>query len=242
MNSLIRITVLILAVSGSAFAQETAIQKADKLYADRDKVESLKQAVALVEKDVSNYEAMWRLAKFKFYLSNLESEEAQKIAVLQAGITAAERAVKLDTNRVEGHFWLGVNKGKYADLKGGFAAFGLIKTVRRELETALNIDPAYARGTIHLALGEMALRVPRLLGGNDKRGIEMLEAGLKVGQANGELKLALAEQYEKKDRKAEAKKLLEEILKEADPLRTPLEQTSLRNRARQLLDKLQDLK
>jgi tetratricopeptide (TPR) repeat protein len=242
MKSLIRITALILAFSCSAFAQDSAIQKADKLYADRDKVESLKQAVALVEKDVTNYEAMWRLAKFKFYLSNLESEEAQKITVLQTGIAAAERAIKLDTNRVEGHFWLGVTKGKYADLKGGFAALGLVKTVRRELETALKLDPTYARGTIQLALGEMSLRVPRLLGGNDKRGIEMLEAGLKAGQANAELKLALAEQYEKKNRKAEAKKLLEEILKEEDPLRTPLEQTALRNRAQQMLDKLQNQK
>src|ERR1700744_6451816 len=130
MNNLIRMTALILMVSCSAFAQETTIQKADKLYADRDNVESLKQAVALIEKDVTNYDAMWRLAKFKFYLSNLESEEAQKIDVLQTGITAAERAIKIDTSRVEGHFWLGVTKGKYADLKGGFAAFGLIKTVR----------------------------------------------------------------------------------------------------------------
>jgi hypothetical protein len=242
MKDLIRITALILALSCSAFAQDSVIQKADKLYADRDKVESLKQAVTLVEKDVTNYEAMWRLAKFKFYLSNLESEEAQKITVLQAGIAAAERAIKLDTNRVEGHFWLGVNKGKYADLKGGFAALGLVKTVRRELETALKLDPTYAKGTIQLALGEMSLRVPRLLGGNDKRGIEMLEAGLKAGQANAELKLALAEQYEKKNRKAEAKKLLEEILKEEDPLRTPMEQVALRNKAQQMLDKLQSQK
>jgi tetratricopeptide (TPR) repeat protein len=242
MKSLIRITTLILMVFCSAFAQDTNIQKADKLYADRDKIESLKQAVILVEKDLTNYEAMWRLAKFKFYLSNLESAEAQKIALLQAGITAAERAIKLNTNRVEGHFWLGVNKGSFADLKGGFAALGLVKTVRRELETALNIDPTYAKGTIQLALGQMSLRLPRLLGGNDKRGIEMLETGLKSGPANAELKLALAEQYEKKNRKAEAQKLLQEILKEEDPLRTPLEQTALRNKARQMLDKWQDQK
>jgi tetratricopeptide (TPR) repeat protein len=234
----IAITSTILAFACSILAQETALQKADRLYTGRDKVENLRQAVSLVEKEVTSYEAMWRLAKFRFYLSNLESQEEQKVKLLQAAIAAAEKAVKLDVNRVEGHFWLGVNKGKYADLKGGFAALGLVKTVRRELETALKLDPNYAKGTIHLALGQLSLQVPRLLGGNDKRGIELLEAGLKVGQANAELKLALAEQYGKKNRKAEAKKLLEEILIEEDPLRTPLEQNELRKRAQQALDKL----
>jgi tetratricopeptide (TPR) repeat protein len=238
MKKLLGITIGILALACSTLAQDTALQKADRLYAERDKTENLRQAVSLVEKEVTSYEAMWRLAKFRFYMSNLESQNEQKIKLLQAAIAAAEKAVKLDANRVEGHFWLGVNKGKYADLKGGFAALGLVKTVRRELETALKLDPNYAKGTIQLALGQLALQVPRLLGGNHKRGLELLEAGLKVGQANAELKLALAEQYGKKNRKAEARKLLEEILKEEDPLRTPLEQNDLRNRARQALDKL----
>jgi tetratricopeptide (TPR) repeat protein len=238
MKKLILITASIFAITFSAFAQEAAIQKADKLYADRDKVESLRQAVALVEKDVTNYEAMWRLAKFKFYLSDHESDKERKSKWLQGGIAAAEKAIKLDTNRVEGHFWRGANKGEYADLKGAFTGLGLIKTIRREFETALRLDPTYAKGTIHLALGQLSLQVPRLLGGNDKRGLEMLEEGLKYGPANAELKLALAEQYIKKVKKAEAKKLLEEILKEDDPLRTPNEQTDLRNKAQQMLDKL----
>lgn len=242
MKKLLRITIaipsVILALVYSTVAQETALQKADSLYKERDKIENLRQAVSLVEKEITSYEAMWRLAKFRFYLSNLESQEEAKIKLLQAAIAAAEKAVKLNVNGAEGHFWLGVNKGKYADLKGGFAALGLVKTVRRELETALKLDPNYARGTIHLALGQLSLQVPRVLGGNDKRGLEMLEAGLKVGQANAELKLALAEQYAKKNRKAEAKKLLEEILTEEDPLRTPLEQKDLRKQAQQALDKL----
>jgi tetratricopeptide (TPR) repeat protein len=231
-------TALLFAITYSVVAQETAIQKADKLYADRDKVESLRQAVALVEKDITNYEAMWRLAKFKFYLADHESKKEQKSKVLQAGIAAAEKAVKLDPTRVEGHFWLGANKGGYADLKGGFAALGLVKTVRKEFETALRLDPNYARGSSHLALGQMLIEMPKLLGGSDKKGLEYLESGLQFGSQNGELKLYLADQYLKKDRKEEAKKLLTEIVKDDDPLRTPNEQSELRSKAQQRLDKL----
>jgi tetratricopeptide (TPR) repeat protein len=238
MKNITFIACSIFAFAISAFAQETAIQKADKLYADRDRVESLKQAVTLVEKEITSYEAMWRLAKFKFYLADHESDKEQKSKVLQAGIAAAERAIKLDANRVEGHFWLGANKGEYADLKGGFAALGLVKTVRREFETALTLDPNYAKGSTHLALGQMLIEMPKLLGGSDKKGLDYLEGGLKFGAQNAELKLYLAQQYAKKGRLEEAKKLLAEILKEDDPLRTPNEQTDLRTKAQQQFDKL----
>jgi tetratricopeptide (TPR) repeat protein len=236
--SLWRSLILIFVLTGAALAQETALQKADRLYADRDKVESLRQAVTLVEKDIASYEAMWRLAKFRFYLADHESDKEQKSKMLQSGIAAAERAVKLDPKRVEGHFWLGATKGQYADLKGGFAALGLVKTVRKEFEMALSLDPNYAKGSSHLALGQMLIEMPKLLGGSDKKGLEYLESGLQFGSLNAELKLYLAQQYSQKGRREEAKKLLAEILKEDDPLRTPNEQTDLRTKAQQQLDKL----
>jgi tetratricopeptide (TPR) repeat protein len=219
-------------------AQETTLQKADKLYADRDKVESLKQAIALVEKEVTNYEAMWRLAKFKYYLSDTQTDEKQKIKLLQEGITAAEKAIKLDPARAEAHFWMGATKGAYAELKGAFSAMGLVRTVRREFETALKIDPAYSKGTTHLALAELLIRLPALMGGSDKKGMQYLQEGLTYGPQNAELKLFLAEQYSKQDKKADAKRLLEAILKDDDPLRTPNEQAELRNKAQQLLAKI----
>ena len=238
MKIILLVAFSIFACTLSAPAQETAMQKADKLYAERDKVENLRQAVALVEKEVTNYEAMWRLSKFKYYLADHESDKEQRNRVLQAGIAAAERAVKIEPNRVEGHFWLGANKGEYADMKGGFAALGLVKTVRKEFETALSLDPTYAKGSTHLALGQMLIEMPKLLGGSDKKGLEYLEGGLKFGPQNAELKLYLAQQYARKDRKDEAKRLLAEVLKEDDPLRTPNEQGELRAKAQQLLDKL----
>ncbi|MBI3649597.1 MAG: hypothetical protein HY231_00950 [Acidobacteria bacterium] len=238
MKKLSSLALSMLAITFSAFAQEMALQKADKLYIERDQVESLRQAIALLEKEVSNYEAMWRLAKFRFYLADHDSHKEEKSKLLQAGIAAAEKAIKLDTKRVEGHFWLAANKGEYADLKGGFAALGLIKTVRKEFEIALSLDPNYAKGSTHLALGRMLTEMPKLLGGSDKKGLEYLENGLQFGPRNAELKLYLAEQYAKIHRQDEAKKLLTDILTEDDPLRTPKEQSDLRSKAQRLLDKL----
>jgi hypothetical protein len=76
------------------------------------------------------------------------------------------------------------------------------------------------------------------MGGSDKKGLQYLEEGLKYGPQNAELKLLLAEQYAKQDKKADAKRLLEEILKETDPLRTPNEQSELHHKAQDLLAKM----
>ena len=63
----------------------------------------------------------------------------------------------------------------------------------------------YQDGAAYLALGQIDVSLPRLFGGNEKRGIERLEQGFKAAQNNSEIKLALAEIYDKKGRKAEAK-------------------------------------
>ena len=229
-------------ISFSALSQETPITRADKLFAERDNIESLKQAISIVEemraKDQTNYEALWRLAKFKFYLADREEDKSKKTKILQAAIESAKKAVLADGARVEGHFWLGANDGEYADMKGAMGSLGLVKTIRKEFEAALAIDPMYQNGAAFLALGQIDISLPRLLGGNEKRGIDRLEQGLKAAQNNSEIKIALAEVYEKKDRKDEAKRLLESVLTAADPARTPNEMEELRNKARLRLDKM----
>lgn len=226
----------------SVLSQELPVTRADKLFAERDNLESLKQAVSIVEelraKDQSNYEALWRLAKFKFYLADREEDKSKKSKILQSAVESAKKAVLADGNRVEGHFWLAANDGEYADMKGAMESLGLVKTIRKEFEAALAIDPMYQDGAAYLALGQIDISLPRLFGGNEKRGIDRLEQGLKAAQNNAEIKIALAEVYDKKGRKDEAKSLLESVLNAKDPARTPNEMEDLRNKARLLLGKI----
>jgi hypothetical protein len=239
MTNLILLAMLIL--SPGSYAQEGPISKADKLFAARDDVSSLKQAATLMEevaaRDKNDYESHWRLAKYRYYLADAEKDEPKKMKLIQSAIGAARKAVALDGSRVEGHFWLAATNGALADMKGGISSIGLVKTIRKEFQTALAIDPAYENGASYLALGEIDLNLPRLLGGNDRRGVERLEEGSKAYQSNAELKLALASAYEKKGRKNEARKLRESILTTNDPARTPNEIEDIRKKARSMMDK-----
>ena len=153
------------------------------------------------------------------------------------GVEAAKKSVAIDDKRVEGHFWYAANEGEYADLKGALQSLGLVKTIRKEFEAAFAIDPGYENGAIYSALGQIDLNLPRLLGGNERRGIEKLEEGIKVGPNNAELKVTLAEVYQKKGKKEEARKLLESVIAVTDPNRSPNEMEELRTKARGLLDK-----
>ena len=222
--------------------QTDPVARADELFTARDNGDALKQAATMMEqviaKEPSNYEAWWRLARLRYYLGDREKDQTKKTKLFLAGVDAAKKVIALDDKRVEGHFWYAANQGEYADLKGALQSLGLVKTIRREFESALAIDPAYENGAIHSALGQIDLNMPRLLGGNERRGIERLEEGLKVGPNNAELKVTLAEVYEKKRRSAEARKLLESVLAAGDPARSPLEMEELRSKARRLLEKL----
>lgn len=222
--------------------QPGPIERADVLFAARDNGDNLKQATSMMEqltaREPSNYEAWWRLARLRYYLVDHEKDQSKKSKLLQAGVDAARKAVALDDKRVEAHFWFAANEGEYADLKGALQSLNLVKTIRKEFEAALAINPAYENGAIYSALGQIDLNLPRLLGGNERRGIERLEQGLKVGPNNADLAVTLAEVYGKKGRKDEARKLLESVISGNDPTRTPAEMEQLKTKARAMLEKL----
>jgi tetratricopeptide (TPR) repeat protein len=236
------LTILLLTSAWMAPAAESPLVRAEALFAGRDNIDNLRQAVSLVEdhlkSDSANYDALCLLAKYTYYLSDREKDDTARLKLLETAIEAAKKAVKLHGERVEGHFWLGASYGEYAEMKGAFHTLRLIKTIRKEFETGLKIDPAYQNGDAYVALGELDIRLPRLLGGDDRHGISLMEHGLRVAPKNADLKLTLAENYARMGRKEEARRLAEDVLSIADPARTTAEQEVFRSKARRLLEKL----
>jgi tetratricopeptide (TPR) repeat protein len=242
MKNMLLFSILLLSPVLAVSAQKEPITRADELFAARDNADNLQEGISVMEqltaRESSNYEAWWRLARFRYYLGDREKDQAKKSKLFQAGIEAAKKGVALDVARVEAHFWFAANEGEYADLKGALQSLGLVKTIRKEFEAALAINPTYENGAIYSALGQIDLNLPRLLGGNERRGIERLEEGLKVGPGNAELKVTLAEVYQKKGRRDEARKLVESVLNGNDSARSPIEMEELKTKARALLDKV----
>ena len=218
------------------------VAQADRYYAARDKIENAREAVAVMRRarmsDYGNYEVVWKLSKYNYYLGVHESDDKPKLDAFREGIAAGQAAVKLAPDRPEGHFWLGANLGARGEVQGPLYALPDIPQIRSEMETVIKLDESYEGGSAYLALGQLDLELPELMGGDRKRAVEELEKGVKVADDNALLRLRLAEAYYETKRHADARAQAEAVLKmKPDPDYKP-EYDQAAEGARQLLRKL----
>jgi tetratricopeptide (TPR) repeat protein len=218
------------------------IAQADKYYAARASIENAREAVAVMRRarmgDYSSYEAAWKLSSYDYYLGEHESDEKARLDAYREGIAAGEAAVRLAPDKPDGHFWLGANRGGRAQVQGPLYALSDVPDIRREMETVIKLDEGYQDGSAYLALGEIDLDLPELMGGDRKRAVEELEKGLRFGGDNALLRLRLAEAYYEVKRRDDARAQAQAILKmKPDPDYMP-EYQQAADGARQLLKKL----
>jgi tetratricopeptide (TPR) repeat protein len=227
--------------SDTASAAEL-VKQADGLYAERASVEKARQAVAVLRRaritDYENYEAIWKLSKYNYYLGGHESDEARKLDAFREGIAAGEAAVRLAPDKPEGHFWLGANLGGRAKVQGPLYALSSVPDIRREMETVIKLDEGFQGGSAYLALGQIDLDLPDVMGGDPERAAAELERGLKFGENNALLRYHLARAYYQLGRHADARAQADAVLKMKPPPDYKTEYEEAAEGARQLLSKL----
>lgn len=195
------------------------VAETDKLYSERADVMKVRQALITLRQGAASnptdYELAWRLSKFNYYLGSHTPDEAEKEKAFHDGIEAGKQAVKLNTERPEGHFWLGANYGGNAEVST-LAGLTEIEDIKREMEAVLKIDEGYEGGSAYMGLGQVYLKAPRIFGGDVQKAISYLERGLKVGPNNGLMRLRLAQAYAEANRDNDAREQLK-ILFESKP-------------------------
>ena len=188
--------------SGRSAAE--SIVQADEFYAQRADVMKVRQGLIALRQATaehsSNYDLAWRVSKYNYYLGSHTADETEQEKAFHDGIEAGKLAVKLNNDRPEGHFWLGANYGGNAEIST-LAGLAEIEDIKREMEAVLKIDESFQSGSAYIALGQVYLKAPRILGGDVSKAIEYLEKGLKFGPNNAVLRVRLAEAY------AEAKRI-----------------------------------
>jgi len=165
----------------------------------------------------SDYEIAWRLAKFNYFLGKHTTDDTERERAFRDGIDAGEIAVKLNGDKPEGHFWLGANYGGNAQIST-LASLTDIEDIKREMEAVIKIDEGFEAGSAYMALGQVYMKAPKLLGGDVQKAIDYFQKGLKVGENNGLLYLRLAEAYAEEHRNEEARQQLKILFgKKATP-------------------------
>ena len=202
-------------VRGSGRPATEAIAEADQLYNGRSDLTKVRQALVALRQsqadDPTNYELAWRLAKFNYYLGAHTPESSEKEKSFHDGIAAGKLAVKLQDGKPDGHFWLGANYGGNAKLSV-LAGLSDFEDIRQEMETVLKLDEKYQSGSAYMALGQLYLEAPRMLGGDSQKAVEYLEKGIRIGPDNALLRWHLAAAYAELHRNDEARKQIDYLL------------------------------
>ncbi len=209
------------------------VGEADHLFSRGETPTQDHQAYAILESALTangkSYDLLWRAARSAYYVGDF-GVEADKLKYFDKGIGLAQRAIVLQPNSVEGHFWLAANYGGKAQLVGALKALSTVKKIRNEMQIVVKLNDAYENGNAYLALGEIDRELPSVMGGNKKRAMSHYEQGLKVAPENLDLKVALSKAYQDAGRKDEARRLLEEVIKATPTTRIQREAQAEANR------------
>jgi tetratricopeptide (TPR) repeat protein len=192
-----------------------AIAQADQLFGGRADLVKVRQGVIALRQaqaeDQGNYELAWRLAKFNYYLGDHTPDTGERDKAYHDGIEAGKLAAKLQDGKPEGHFWLGANYGGNAQnsMLAGLSEFDDIK---REMETVIKLDELYQDASAYMALGQLYLEAPGIMGGDTQKAIQYLEKGSKLGPDNALMRAQLAAAYVQAHRNDDARKQIDALL------------------------------
>jgi tetratricopeptide (TPR) repeat protein len=243
------LALILLILSLSAFAAPATppqapgslIAQGDALFMERADFLKSKEARSKYEAALAAgedaFEASWRLSRVCYWIGDHTGAKDLKKTVLLAGIEHAKKAIELNPNKPEGHFWLGVCYGVYGEAKGVLKSLSLVKPIKEAMRRVLEIDPAHDRGGADRVLGRVYHELPGFVGGSEKTSLEHLLKAVEYGPRVGLNLLYLADTYISLNRIDDARKALEAILT-LEPYPDLLPETAEeRDQARQRLER-----
>jgi tetratricopeptide (TPR) repeat protein len=224
----------------SSFTQ-TDGKDPDLLYAGRDQLANARQAADVWEARLMansrDFDSAWKLARACYWLGGHVPADEQR-QQYERGIKAATRATELEPQRPEGHFWMAADMGAMAESFGLRAGIRYRGPIKKALETVLQIDPGFQKGSADRALGRWYFRVPRLFGGSKDQAVEHLKRSLKYDPQSTASHFFLAETYLDMDKPDDARREVQLVLDAPfDPQWTP-EDREFKQKATELLKKI----
>ncbi len=218
---------------------EEMIAQADELYNEMKDMETAQKVLELYRKALGasedKYEAYWKIARIHYYIGVHTEEKKEKRTIFSQGMYYAEKAVNLQGEKPDGHYWHGVNSGKYGEVKGVMKSLSLVKPIKRSMFKIIEIDRGYEDGGADRVLGRVFFKVPGIAGGSKDKSLEHLEKSKELGPEDPVTRVYLAETYLAKKRVDDARAELEYVLNMPDDARWVAGVTEAKQDAQELL-------
>ena len=219
---------------------EELTSSADRLYDAREQLANVHTLVRYLEEaeNTSEFEVAWRLGRALFFLGQEAQTEEEARSYYARAVLVCNGASRVRPERVEGHFWLGVNLALLARVETPFNALLEALRARRSLMRAVRIDPGYhAAGPLRV-LARLQHRLPRLLGGSTARALRNFERAIAIAPQNTVTRYYLAEMMLENGDETRARVELEALMKAPRDPSWRFESTRDRENARRMLDQL----
>jgi len=181
-------------------SQETGlIKELDHNYSLAKSTDDLYTLEALVKKSLKTFpesdKLFWRLGRVYFKLGETFTSESKKIYFFSLCMAQTKKTIEINSQSANGYFFNGLCSGTLGQTQGIWSSLGIIEPFKKDMETAINLDPSIEEGGPHRALGNLYLKLPYVLGGDLERSIAHFQKAIQLGSEFGENYLGLAEAY-----------------------------------------------
>jgi hypothetical protein len=224
MKAKILFSILIfLSFSISLFSQEPEelIAQGDKLFEEMKDMASAQEARAKYQEaaaSAGSYEAFWKLARLLYYVGDNTESKKERMIVFSQGIYFTKRAVEMEPEKPDGHYWLGVNYGAYGETKGVLKSLSLVKPIKNAMNKIIELDRGYEDGGPDRVLGRVYFKLPGIAGGSKKKSLEHLLKSKELGPNDALTRCYLADTLLSLKEVDKAREELEFVLSmESDP-------------------------
>ena len=201
-------------IDAATFAETKS--KAEKLFAQREDLAKLREAITLLAKlrnpDSRNYDVEWNFSKYNYFLGLHTGDEKEAGSAFEKGKDAGNIASKMEPQKPDGHFWYGANLGELCKRNPVTIGLRSVDDVREAMKKVIEIKPDYQGASAFDAIAQIELAT-RIKGGTPEKAVEYLEKGLSFEKENANIRLHLAEAYLAVNKDAEAKKQLDFLLR-----------------------------
>lgn len=134
--------------------------KADSLYTNFLEKEAFETYLQVLEKDSTNFEALWRTSFLYSRIGHQKEEEEVQEEYYQKAKSFAERALAIDSTHSQANFVMGVAMGRMALISGTKERVAASRAIKKYTDRAIRYDSTNA-GAWHL-LGRWNFRVANL--------------------------------------------------------------------------------
>ncbi|MEQ9618757.1 MAG: hypothetical protein RIG61_06250 [Deltaproteobacteria bacterium] len=203
--------------AGEAAGLDEAWEVLSGYHKDPHKIKkSIDMTEGILRKDPRNVEALLFLSRLwltQGYVMTQSREEL--IRAFEEGKNTAEKALEIEPENADAHFFYVANLASLGDAKGLFNSLFMLPEVRRELDMILELDPGHPEG---LAMnGALYYYLPGILGGDLYISEVYLRRALSVNPHLSSARIYLAMNLYKQKKYDETKKVLLELINDKEP-------------------------